>query len=86
MATGLHAIPPDFHWDRSRLSWGHIENRPFMRAYHNLAIHRLEQQAWEAAIEILSRLLAVNPNDNQGACYELTSCWFETGKIAASIE
>ena len=71
---------------RSRLAWGHIENRPFMRAYHNLAIPRMEQQAWQAAIEILSRLLAVNPNDNQGVRYELPGCWFETGDIAAVIE
>ena len=86
VSIGLHAIPPEFHWDRSRLTWGHLENRPFMRAYHNLAIHRMEQQAWEAAIEILSRLLAVNPNDNQGVRYELPGCWFETGNIAAVIE
>ena len=86
VSIGLHAIPPDFQWDHSRLAWGHLENRPFMRAYHNLAIHRMEQQAWEAAIEILSRLLAVNPNDNQGVRYELPGCWFETGDIATVIE
>ena len=51
VSIGLHAIPPDFHWDRSRMEWGHLENRPFMRAYHNLAIHRTKQKAWEARIE-----------------------------------
>ena len=71
---------------RSHLAWGHIVNRPFMRAYHNLAIPRMEQQAWQAAIEILSRQFGVNPNDNQGVRYELPGCWFETGDIAAVIE
>ena len=85
VSIGLHAIPPDFHWDRSRMEWGHLENRPFMRAYHNLAIHRMRQKDWEAAIGILSRLLAVNPNDNQGVRYELPQCWFETGDIASVI-
>ena len=82
VSIGLHAIPPDFDWDRSRMEWGHLENRPFMRAYHNLALHRMRQKDWEAAIGVLSRLLAVNPNDNQGVRYELPQCWFETGDNA----
>ena len=86
VAVGLHAIPRDFHWDRSHLPWGHLDNRPFLRAYHALAIHRIEHHAWDAAIEILGRLLRVNPNDNQGARYELPACWFETGDISAVID
>ena len=31
--------------------------------------------------EILSRLLAVNPNDNQGVRYELPGRWFETATL-----
>ena len=86
VSIGLHAIPPDFHWNRSRMEWGHLENGPFMRAYHALAIQRMEQLAWEAAILILSRLLAVNPNDNLGVRYELPACWLETDDTAAVIE
>ena len=41
--------------------------------------------AWDNAILILGRLLAVNPNDNQGVRYELPQCWFETGDAAAVI-
>ena len=85
VAVGLHAIPGNFHWDRSHLPWSHLDNRPFLRAYHALAIHRIKQRAWDPAIEILSRLLHVNPNDNQGVRYELPACWFETGDISAVI-
>lgn len=86
VSIGLHAIPPEFDWNRSRMEWGHFENRPFMRAYHALAFKRMEQGDWEAAISILSRLLAVNPDDNLGVRYELPLCWFETGDIAAVVE
>ena len=86
VAIGLQAIPPDFNWKRSRLRWGYLENRPFMRAYQALALHRMDQRAWDDAILILGRLLAVNPNDNQGVRYELPKCWFETGDVDAVVE
>ena len=57
-----------------------------MRAYHTLAIHRMEQGAWQDAIVILKRLLTVNPNDNQGARHLLTQCWFEVGDEEAVID
>ena len=86
VAIGLQAIPPAFNWKRSRLRWGYLENRPFMRAYQALALHRMDQRAWDDAILILGRLLAVNPNDNQGVRYELPQCWFETGDVDAVVE
>lgn len=47
VAIGLQAIPPAFNWKRSRLRWGYLENRPFMRAYQALALHRMDQRAWD---------------------------------------
>ena len=86
VAIGLQALPERFSWADNRIMWSYLDNRPFLRAYHALAIHRMEQGAWHDAIVILKRLLAVNPNDNQGARYLLPKCWFEVNDAAAVID
>ena len=86
VGAGLHAVPPRFSWATSKLPWPDLDNRPFLRAYHCLGIWRMDQRLWDQAIEIFSRLLRVNPNDNQGARYLLPQCWFEKGDSAAVIE
>lgn len=86
VGIGLHAIPTEFRWGRSRLLWIELPNRPFLRAYRALAIHRMKQQTWDEAIAILARLLAVNPNDNQGCRHLLPDCWFEVGDAASVID
>ena len=83
---GLRAIPSHFHWNRSKLLWAHMSNRPFLRAYRNLALHAMQRQDWNKAITILSRILIVNHDDNQGVRYELPGCWFETGHNSAIID
>ena len=35
---GLSAVPEEFSWATSKMEWGHLENRPFLRAYHNLGL------------------------------------------------
>ena len=86
VGIGLHAMPPRFSWAHSKLPWSDLDNRPFLRAYHCLGTWRMDQGLWDQAIEIFSRLLRVNPNDNQGARYLLPQCWFEKGDSAAVIE
>lgn len=86
VSIGLQALPATFRWDTAKLSWLELDNRPFMRAYHTLAVHRMEQGAWQDAIVILKRLLAVNPGDNQGARCLLPQCWFELRDEEAVIE
>jgi tetratricopeptide (TPR) repeat protein len=71
---GLDSFPPSFSWLTSRLNWGHLENRPFMRAYHGLGVTLLRDRGCKVAIEIFARLVAVNPNDNLGARYVLMQC------------
>lgn len=86
VSVGLQAIPSNFRWDGDRISWLELDNRPFLRAYHTLAVHRMHQGAWHDAIVILQRLLAVNPNDNQGARHFLPKCWFEVNDVAAVVD
>ena len=85
VSIGLHAIPKRFRWDRGKIRWLELRNRPFMRAYNNLGLWRLDQERWDDAIEILGRLLRVNPNDNQGTRYLLPKCWFEKDEISAIL-
>ena len=86
VCVGLQAIPSIFRWDGDRISWLELDNRPFLRAYHALALHRMAQGTWRDAIVILKRLLAVNPNDNQGARHLLPKCCFEVNDPAAVVE
>ena len=77
VSIGLQAIPMKFKWDNARVTWGLLENRPFMRAYHNLGLWHFHSDRYDEAIEIFERLLSVNPDDNQGVRYLLPVCWFE---------
>lgn len=35
---GLSVIPDEFSWKSSMLPWINLDNRPFLRAYHNLGL------------------------------------------------
>ena len=86
VSIGLHAIPRKFKWDNSRVTWGFWENRPFMRAYHNLGLWHFHSDRYDNAIEIFERLLSVNWNDNLGVRYLLPVCWFEKNELSAILD
>ena len=85
VSIGLQAIPRQFEWSNSKLEWSWLENRPFMRAYENLALWQLDKRRYDDAIEIFERLLSVNPNDNQGIRFLLPKCWFEKGELSKIV-
>jgi hypothetical protein len=72
------------------LRWGHINNRPYLRALHGLGLclWRLNQLIEAAAL--FNRMLWMNPTDNQGIRFLLsdieagmdwkTSCDQETAR------
>lgn len=80
VSIGLQAIPSEFSWESSRLDWGSIANRPFLRAYHKLGLYCLRQDRFGESELIFSRLLSVSPNDNLGVRYMLPKVWFKLGK------
>ena len=86
VSIGLHAIPRKFKWDNSRVTWGFLENRPFMRAYHNLGLWHFHSDRYDNAIEIFERLLSVNTSDNLGVRYLLPVCWFEKNELSAILD
>jgi tetratricopeptide (TPR) repeat protein len=63
---GHKAFPQDFELGRARLEWGWLENRPFLRCLHGLALTRYDDGEIEEALRLFQELLSLNPNDNQG--------------------
>lgn len=63
---GLSCLPEAFDMEQDELPWGILENRPFLRAYHGLALQYLERGDEAQALEMFENLLSMNPNDNQG--------------------
>ncbi|HNX17329.1 MAG TPA: hypothetical protein PKM50_03260 [Methanoregula sp.] len=63
--------------------WLIFETRPYMRVRFALALLLQDMGERDRAIEIFNDLLRLNPNDNQGARYELTTCLLEKGDHAA---
>lgn len=68
VAIGELSLDPKFS---GMLPWGCLYNRPFLRALHalGLCLWRLDQP--QAARNVFERVLALNPNDNQGVRF----CW-----------
>lgn len=52
-----------------KIDWGWLENRSILRALANYAFTQWRSLKWEQAEEVMSRIINMNPNDNQGMCY-----------------
>ncbi len=55
------------------LPWGLIDNRPFLRCLHGVGLCRWRLGELKAAAESFTRLLWLNPSDNQGARFNLAN-------------
>jgi len=82
---GLSSIPKKFSWKTSKLDWGHLGNRPFLRAYHNLGLWHEERGEVAEAIQVYKAMLSVCPNDNIGARYLLPRLCFLTGDLLSIV-
>jgi len=61
----LDALPKDFSFEKERIRWSELDNRPFLRTFHHVGLELMKEGKIEAAIEKFEFLLKVNPNDNQ---------------------
>ncbi len=73
---GLSCFPKDFSIGRDLLSWGLLDNRPFLRVYHSFGLMLLENEKVAEALEVFSNILSLNPNDNQGVRSLAVTCNF----------
>ena len=55
--------------------WGFIDNRPYLRCLHGYGLTLWRLGRFEEAGEALSRLLVLNPVDNQGVRFVLPQVW-----------
>jgi tetratricopeptide (TPR) repeat protein len=78
----LGYFPGRFSFDRDRLPWLEIDNRPFLRAYHGLGLSLFRAKDTHGALKIFERLLILNPSDNQGARALVVSCHFQLNQPA----
>ena len=73
LAAGEKALGPQAFKDDVGHFWGILDTRPYMRARSALADCLWECGERAAAIDHLLDMLRLNPNDNQGVRYLLTS-------------
>jgi len=78
---GRKAFPEDFKLGRDRLEWGWLENRPFLRCLHGLALARYDEGEVEAGLSLFQELLSLNPNDNQGVRAMAILALFKLGRL-----
>ncbi|HUA63033.1 MAG TPA: hypothetical protein VML19_30030 [Verrucomicrobiae bacterium] len=60
------------------LPWGWIDNRPFLRCMHGFGLCLWRLRRFREAGNIFSRMLWLNPSDNQGVR-------FVAGEVAANV-
>lgn len=86
LARANRLIPEGFG---GRIPWGHLENRPYLRAMHGAVLGAMRLRRHKDAVALIERMLAFNPNDNQGVRFLLGSELLrggDAGRARAVIE
>lgn len=73
IAAGEKSLGKKFMEEEKGHFWGMIETRPYMRAKAGLADCFYAQKEVDKAIEIYEEMLELNPRDNQGIRYLLST-------------
>ena len=76
VATGMGALPAGFSFGADRLPKGWLQNRPFHRAYHGLAVWRMRCGRYGDARLILENLVDLDPENGRLAGIDLATCGF----------
>lgn len=79
--AGDRVIPGGY---RGEITWGELDNRPYLRSLHGSALARLELGHGRAAAERLRRLLRYNPSDNTGARFLLGEAYLWADDLDAA--
>ncbi|WP_274371709.1 tetratricopeptide repeat protein [Morganella morganii] len=70
LAVGNRLIPESFS---GNIEWGYLENRPYLRALQGAILAYVRLHRHKDATTLIDKILAYNPNDNQGNRYLLGS-------------
>lgn len=71
--AGERALGEDFIKENKGHFWGLIETRPYMRAKAGVADCLYAKNRINAAVEVYREMIELNPNDNQGVRYLLST-------------
>ena len=82
LALGERAIPNGF---AGLIEWGFLENRPFLRAAHGAVLCHLQLGQPREALALMERILAWNPNDNQGVRFLIGSEYLRIGETEKAL-
>ena len=78
LAASNRHIPEGFS---GRIEWGHLDNRPYLRAMHIALLSYMRLRRHKDAVTIIDLMLERNPNDNQGVRYLLGSEALRAGDV-----
>jgi tetratricopeptide (TPR) repeat protein len=73
---GKECFPKEFDFEKDKLPWGILENRPFLRACQTYGLECQNHKDYATAIKVFSENLTLNPDDNQGIRYLLLEVFF----------
>lgn len=77
---GRSAFSMEFQLGRDRLSWGWIDNRPFLRSLDGMAAAKKDTLSYGSALWLYRECLLLNPDDNLGARYNIGEILLKVGK------
>ncbi|MEI8697021.1 MULTISPECIES: hypothetical protein [unclassified Mesorhizobium] len=78
LEVGESAIPSGF---TGPIEWGILENRPFLRAAQGSMLCQLRLGQRRKALALMEKILAWNPNDNQGIRHLIGSEYLRAGEL-----
>lgn len=73
---GRLCLPKEFETGRQKLSWGNLDNRPFLRSCQILGLEYQDRKQYQEATYYYREVLDYNESDNQGVRYLLLQCLF----------
>ncbi len=80
--AGEKTLGKKFFEEEKGYFWGILETRPYMRAKAGLAYCLSAKNEIDKAIEICEEMLELNPNDNQGIRYLLSTLLLEKDDLS----
>lgn len=83
---GRKALPKDFQIGKDRLEWGWLDNRPFLRCVHGLALARYGMGETEDGLKLFLDLLSLNPGDNQGVRAMAQEALFKLCRVEEALK
>jgi tetratricopeptide (TPR) repeat protein len=84
--AAIRGATADLVIEHGQTPWGFLENRSYLRAIYNRALVFYRRRQYAEQVELLERLLFLNPKDNQGARHLIGEAYHRQGMIEDAIQ